>query len=111
MKDNQIAIKEVVKRPIRFKSPLKDEGAPNKLDAFDFMEKKDVEGLIPFIASEDMMTDMGVLAYDLNQLINKVKLSKREHEIIELFREGFKSKEVQDELGIKKQNLKRILEE
>lgn len=106
MKENQLAIKEAIRRPIKFKNPLKDEGAPDKLEGFDFMEKSHVEVLLPFISSEDLMTDMGVLAHDLNVLIGRTKLSNRESEIVELFQEGFTTNDVQDELGIRKQNMK-----
>jgi hypothetical protein len=106
MKDNQLAIKVAVKRPIHFRNTLKDEGAPNKLEAFDFMERKDVESLLPYISSDDLMSDFGTLVYDLNQLIDKTKLSNREQEIISLFRDGFSEKETYEELGIRKQNLK-----
>jgi predicted DNA-binding protein YlxM (UPF0122 family) len=110
MRENQIAIKVAVKRPIKFKNPLKDEGAPDKLEDFDFMEKIEVATLLPFISSTDLMTEIGTLAYDLNNLLDGAKLSTREMEIVELFREGYSSKEVQEELGIKKQNMKTYID-
>lgn len=106
MKENQIAIKVAVKRPIHFRNTLPDEGAPDKLDAIDFMERKDVVAILPYIGSEDLMSDIGILAYDLNQLLNRVKLSTRESEIVELLRDGYSEKEVYETLEIKKQNLK-----
>jgi len=105
LRDSQVIIKDAIKRPIRIMNALKDEGASDKLEAFDFMEKKDVEALLPFISSQDLMTDMGVLAYDLNLIIDRTKLSPREQEVVKAFRIGYSDKEIIQELGIKKQNL------
>jgi RNA polymerase sigma factor (sigma-70 family) len=106
LRESQLLIKKAIKRPIEFKDVLKDEGVPNKLDAFDFMEVKDVQALLQFLSQEDMMTDIGILVYDLGQLLKATKLSSREQEIIDLLREGLKQSEIAEELGIKKQNVK-----
>ncbi len=106
MKDNQIAIKVAVKRPINNKNAMIGDGVPDKLDALDFMQKKDVEALLPFISSDDLMTDVGILAYDLNQLLDKTKLSTREQEIISMYRRGYSLKEIVEELSVKKQDVK-----
>lgn len=106
LREDQVLIKKAIKRPIEFKAVLKDEGAPNKLEDFDFMEKKDVEALLPFLSSDDLMTDLGTLAYDLNNLIDETKLSNRESEIVNYLRRGYSTSEVQDVLGIRKQNMK-----
>lgn len=106
MKENQLAIKIAVKRPINNKNAMVGEGALGKLDELDFMEKRDVVALMPFIGSDDLMSDVGILAYDLNKLLEKAKLSNREAEIVDLLRRGYSAKEVQDETGIAKQNFK-----
>jgi hypothetical protein len=106
MRENQLAIKVAVKRPIIFKNPLKDEGVPDKLQDFDFMQKIEVEALLPNISSSDLMTDMGVLAYDLNNLLDDTKLSNREEEIVGLYRDGYTTNDIEKELGIRRQNMK-----
>lgn len=106
LSDNQVLIKKAIKRPIEFKNLLKDEGVPHKLDALDFMESNDVEALLPFISQEDLMTDIGVMVFDLLKLITVTKLSNRELEIIKMLKNGYKQIEIAEELGIKKQNVK-----
>ncbi|HHB2481295.1 TPA: helix-turn-helix transcriptional regulator [Bacillus cereus] len=108
MKDNQIAIKKAVKRPIDFKNVLKDEGAPNKLDAIDFMEESDIKTLLPYLSREDLMTDIGIIVYDLNKLIDNTKLSAREKEVVNLYRGGLKKTELADELGINKASVRKM---
>lgn len=109
MRENQLAIKVAVKRPIRFKNPLKDEGAPDKLEDFDFMEKVEVEALLPSLSATDLMTEIGTLAHDLNALLDKTKLSNREQEIIGFLRDGYTTNDIEKELGIRKQNMKTYL--
>lgn len=105
-KENQIIIKKIIKCPIIFRDVLKDEGVPNKLDVVDFMEEKDVIELLPFLSYEDLMTDLGLIVFDLNRLIDETNLSQKEQEVIQLFREGYTENDIVKELGIKKQNLK-----
>ncbi|MFJ8247309.1 helix-turn-helix transcriptional regulator [Peribacillus asahii] len=106
LRESQVLIKKAIKRPIEFKNILKDEGVPNKLDVVDFMEKKEVEKLLEFLPNEDLMTDIGIIIYDLGQLLKATKLSSREEEIIQMLREGLKQSEIAEELGILKQNVK-----
>ncbi|MFC9727595.1 helix-turn-helix transcriptional regulator [Bacillus cereus] len=108
MKDNQIAIKKAIKRPIDFKNVLKDEGAPNKLDTIDFMEEGDIKTLLPYLSREDLMSDIGIIVYDLNKLIDRTKLSVREQEVVNLYREGLKQTEVADELKINKASVRKM---
>jgi len=110
MSDNQILIKEAIKRPIRFKNVLKDEGASNKLEDFDFMEEKEVKALIQSLSQGNLMEDFGILVYDLNCLIDKSNLSKREQEVVNLYREGLRQFELADELDISKQSIKKMEE-
>lgn len=106
LRDSQLIIKKAIKRPIEFKNTLKDEGVPNKLDALDFMESKDVCVLLPYLYQDEMMSDMGMIIYDLNVLINSTQLSSRELEIVNMFRNEYKQTEIAEELGIRKQNVK-----
>lgn len=100
MRDNQLAIKEAVKRPIRFKNALKDEGSPDKLDAIDFMEKKDIHSLLKNLDNNDMMSDLGLIVYDLKVLLSKTKLSDRERVVVNMYIEGSKQKEIANAIGV-----------
>lgn len=108
LRDNQVAIKEVIKRPIKFSNVLKDEGAPNKLDAIDFMEENDIKALIPFLGQEDLMSDIGIIIYDLSKLLEQTKLSPREKSVVSMYKEGLKQIEIAEELGINKSSVRKM---
>lgn len=106
LRDNQVAIKEAIKRPIKFNNVLKDEGVPNKLDSALFSDENLNKKLLPMIgADEDLMSDIGILLYDFNCLLNRMELTDREQEIITLFRQGYKQKELPEVLNVKKNAL------
>lgn len=100
MRDNQLAIKEAIKRPIRFENALKDEEAPDKLDAIDFMEKKHIHSLLKSLDNSDMMSDFGLIVYDLKVLLSKTKLSDRERVVVNMYIEGSKQKEIANAIGV-----------
>jgi hypothetical protein len=106
LRDNQVAIKEAIKRPIKFKSVLKDEGVPNKLDDFDFYDENCIKKVLPLIGEEeDLMSDIGIIIYDFNCLINRIEFPNREQEIINLFREGRAQKEMPSILELDKKTI------
>lgn len=108
MRDNQLAIKEAIKRPIRFENALKDEGAQDKLDAIDFMEKKDIRGLLKSLSNNDMMSDLGLIVYDLKVLLSKTKLSDRERVVVNMYIEGSKQIEIADALELDKATIRKM---
>lgn len=108
LKENQLAIKESIKRPIVFRNALKDEGAPNKLDAFDFMEDNDIKSLLPYLSHNDLMTDFGIIVYDLIKLLEESNLSPRELDIVRMYKEGMRQSEIADELGINKSTVRKM---
>lgn len=98
-KVDQIYCKDALKGTIYFKNPL-----PNSTeidyDQFDFFNKEHIKELLK-IGSKNMMTDLGVLTYDLEQLIKKIKLSKQDKIILEYWRnENFTQKEISDALNV-----------
>lgn len=106
LRESQVLIKKSIKRPIEFKNILKDEGVANKLDAFDFYDEACIKKMLPMIGNEeDLMSDIGILVYDLNQLLDEVEFSSRELGIIDLFRKGYAQKELADILCINKRTV------
>ena len=102
MADNQILIKEAIKKPIRFKSPMKDEGVPNKLDAVLFSDEESVKTLFKLISrDQDLMSDLGIIIYDFNKLIEEVEFTSKQQAILELFKQGVNQRYMPDILGIK----------
>ena len=108
LRDNQIIIKEAIRRPIVFKSIIDGKGAPNKLDAIDFMEESDVKAMFPYLGQEDLMTDIGIIVFDLNKLLDEVNLSPRERSVVEMYRENMKQVEIGEELDINKSSVRKM---
>ncbi|WP_186318608.1 hypothetical protein, partial [Bacillus pumilus] len=101
MVDNQILIKEAIKSPIRFKNPSKGEGVANKLDEVLFSDEEVNKKLITMIGrEEDLMSDIGVILYDFNQLLDRANLTTRQKEIVSLFRQGYSKRELPNALNV-----------
>lgn len=111
IKENQVSIKEEIKRPIKFKKLLKDEGAPNKLDTVYFSDYITNKNLLKMLSEQDITTDLGLTIYDFNMLIDRMKLSKGQQKIVDLFRRGYNQKELAEELGTSRQNINKQINE
>lgn len=109
MKDNQIAIKEAVKRPIAFRNVLKDEGVPHKLDEADFDNVDVVKELLKSLSKEDLLSDIGIMVYDLNQLIDEIEFKDDEKMVIDLYREGCTQTEIVEEMGVDRYKVTRLM--
>lgn len=106
MKDNQIAIKVAVKRPIQFKNPMMSEGAPDKLDDALMSDEAVNKLLLTMLGNEeDLMSDIGIMIYDFNQLLNRMELSDREKSIVDAFRKGYKQKELEELLVLNRRTV------
>ncbi|MEX3625204.1 helix-turn-helix transcriptional regulator [Viridibacillus arvi] len=106
MKDNQVAIKVAVKRPIVFRNVLKDEGVANKLDDALMSDEAVNKTLLAMVGEEeDLMSDIGIMIYDFNCLLNRMELSDREQIVVNAFREGYKQKELADLLGLDRRTI------
>ncbi len=110
MGDNQILIKEAVKRPIRFKSVAKGEGAPDKLAEADFDNIDAVREMLKSLAKSDLMSDFGIMVFDLNKLIDEVVFKSEDLKIINLFRQGYTQSEVCEVLSLKRYSVTRSLD-
>lgn len=106
LRENQVLIKRAIKVPLEFKSVTKEMDAPDKLDGIDFYDENIIKKVLPMIGrEEDLMSDIGIIIYDFLQFIKEVSFSPRETEVIDLFKAGYKQKELPDELGINKRTV------
>ncbi|MFA2720504.1 LuxR C-terminal-related transcriptional regulator [Bacillus paranthracis] len=108
LRENQVAIKKAIKRPIEFKNTLKDEGADTDwFDIINFENDKCVKVLLEHLYQKDLSgSEFGLILWDLYEFITKkLKLSKREREVIDLFSKGYKQVDIVNELGTNKQNV------
>ncbi|MEH7210072.1 hypothetical protein V7094_28355 [Priestia megaterium] len=106
MKENQLAIKVAVKRPVAFRNVLKDEGVPNKLDDALMSDEAVNKVLLTMLGSaEDLMSDIGVMVYDFNCLLNRMDFTERQQQIIDMFRSGYRQNELEDTLGLDRRTI------
>ena len=100
LKKDMIIAKKELERPIIWKSPLKPTGCPdyNELDMFD---KNVVKALLQVHKQVDLQDDLSCILVDLDNLINKIKFTKRQYEVLELWRNGLTIENISKELHVK----------
>lgn len=113
LRDNQVMIKEAIKKPIVFKEVLKDEGFPTDWSKVDMGNKEHVKELLRMLAQRNLMSenDLGLVLWDLHRFIEKggIKLSKREKEMFLLLSNGYELKEIEYEMHITQQAVSKTL--
>ena len=110
MKENQILIKEAVKRPIRNGNTLKLEDSLDRLDEVLMSDAAGNKALMLMLGEEeDLMSDIGIMIYDFNNLINRMTWSEREQELIKLLRQGYKQKELPDIMSINRRTVSDLI--
>lgn len=87
LKNSQLQMKVIIKKPIIFKDPLKDSTVLD-YDKFDFTNINHVRALLVF-NNENTQTDVGCLVFDLNVLLSKVELSHNEFIALQKWRDGW----------------------
>lgn len=85
-KQDQLILKDMIKRTIKFKSVTESNGQPQYLKMFNFTDWKQVKALLK-IGNKSIKSDLGCLTHDLNSLISEIKISNRDKRIIRLWRE------------------------
>lgn len=110
MSDNQILIKESIKRPIRFRNTSSSNGK----DITNSIELDDVgvvKGLITHYEKIDLTSDIGLLIEELDKVLSEITtLKKDELDVIELFRKGYSREAIVKEFGIKQYTMTRIID-
>ena len=84
-KTDQIYCKDSIKGTIYFKHILPDT-TDIDYDQFDFFDKEHIICLLKF-ETRKLTTDLGILIYDLNQLMKHIKISKQDKKILEYWRD------------------------
>lgn len=84
LKDDQRLYKKILEGTFQAKDPLPDTMEID-YDQFDFFDKEHVLALLKF-APKKLNTDLGILIYDLDQLLNNIYLSPTEKKILDLYR-------------------------
>lgn len=109
-KTDQIYCKDAIKGTIYFKEVLPDT-TDIDYDQFDFFDKEHVLCLLKF-EPMNLTTDLGILVYDLNQLLKKIKLTKTEQEVLRYHRQinDKNQEEIAKELGFSQQYIASVLD-
>lgn len=84
LKTDMIIIKEMIKKPIRWKSPLKDSGEFDYDIAFDWNNREHVRCLLQ-VSEKPMNTDLGAMKFDLKNLLKEINFSKIEKDVLNWF--------------------------
>jgi hypothetical protein len=112
-KDDELMCKDKIKGTIYFKQPLPDEGYID-YDMFDFFDKEQVKALLR-CTPRDFTTDLGILIYDMEQLIKSCGLTSVENKILDIYRqstyddENTTLKEIAKKMGVKQPYITAVL--
>jgi len=105
----QIYCKDAIKRTIYFKR-LTHYTTETTYDTFDFMDKNHIMALLK-CHNSNLQTDLGCLVYDLNTLINNIKLNEQERKILNMYREEDMTQEkIAEKLGLSQQFVSQTIE-
>ena len=104
MRKDQIDLKNIIKKPIVFKHITQDSCFVD-FDMFDWFDKRQILALLK-MSPRGISTDLGVLIYDMEQILNDINLDDLQKEIIRLWRdEDATFESIAGMLGCKHQNI------
>ena len=100
IKKDIIEVKKQLQMPIIWKAPLKDNGGAD-YDELDMFDKNVVKMLLQVHKQVDLQDDLSCILVDLDNLINNVEFTKRQYEVLELWRNGLTIENISKELHVK----------
>lgn len=100
IKKDIIEVKKQLQMPIIWKAPLKDNGGAD-YDELDMFDKNVVKVLLQVHKQVDLQDDLSCILVDLDNLINNIKFTERQYEVLELWRNGLTIENISKELHVK----------
>ena len=100
IKKDIIEVKKQLQMPIIWKAPLKDNGSAD-YDELDMFDKNVVKVLLRVHKQVDLQDDLSCILVDLDNLINNIKFTERQYEVLELWRNGLTIENISKELHVK----------
>ena len=100
IKKDIIEVKKQLQMPIIWKAPLKDNGGAD-YDELDMFDKNVVKVLLQIHKQVDLQDDLSCILVDLDNLINNIKFTERQYEVLELWRNGLTIENISKELHVK----------
>ena len=99
IKKDIIEVKKQLQMPIIWKAPLKDNGSAD-YDELDMFDKNVVKVLLQVHKQVDLQDDLSCILVDLDNLINNIKFTERQYEVLELWRNGLTIENISKELHV-----------
>ena len=112
LKNDMIDFVKIDKRPIVFKQPLKDEGCPI-WDEFDELDKTHVKALLQVhrdMETVDFQSDLMCMLYDLQKVLEEVKLTDNQQEVLNLWIKGCSVDDIANKSKKSKQAIRKTLD-
>ena len=100
IKKDIIEVKKQLQMPIIWKAPLKDNGGAD-YDELDMFDKNVIKMLLQVHKQIYLQNDLSCILVDLYNLINNVEFTKRQYEVLELWRNGLTIENISKELHVK----------
>ena len=100
IKKDIIEVKKQLQMPIIWKAPLKDNGGAD-YDELDMFDKNVIKVLLQVHKQVDLQDDLSCILVDLDNLINNIKFTERQYEVLELWRNGLTIENISKELHVK----------
>ena len=100
IKKDIIEVKKQLQMPIIWKAPLKDNGGAD-YDELDMFDKNVIKMLLQIHKQIDLQNDLSCILVDLDNLINNIKFTERQYEVLELWRNGLTIENISKELYVK----------
>lgn len=107
IKQDMLDIKDMIKGTIYFKQPLADSTQVD-YEQFDWTNKAHIKELLK-VYNRDLQSDLSCLVVDLDNLIRDTKLSKRDSNILKLYREGLTLEAIGNRYSLSKQMIEHIV--
>ena len=112
LKKDMLQCKIELVRPIVWKQPLKDEGSPD-WDEFDELNNSHIKSLLQLYKESeiyDFQDDLGCMFQDLENVLNEVRLTDKQREVLNLWMGGMTIKNIAKELNRDRRAIEKMLD-
>ena len=104
LKLDMLDAKKQLQMPIIWKAPLKDNGGAD-YDMLDMFDKNVVKELLRIHKQVDLQDDLSCILVDLQNLMNKIKFTERQQEVLDMWSKGLTTDAIAKELNVKPQTI------
>lgn len=110
LSDNQVLIKEAIKKPIRFKGTSGGGQGRSVTNSIELDDERVVAVLIANYEKANVVSDVGLLIEELDKVLADIHtLDKEELRVIDLFKKGYSRESIVKELGMQHYTMTRLM--